>query len=249
MRGPTAAGPAIVDAVRARDPRLPAPRVVALADDTRIVLFPQRAAAIVTGGLGLVGLLLAALGLYGTVAASVARRTREIGVRLALGAGRGEVLRTVVGEGAWLALGGVAVGLPLAALAMPLLRQWLFEIDPRDPATYAALSLGAGGGGAGRELPAGAAGGGDRSAAGATDRLRRAGAAARANAGGPAGAWRRRRADSAFQACDSNSSATPGWPAWRITAAWPGCRSSPHAAIIMPLPVRTASSSRPSPRT
>jgi len=142
VRGQTAAAPAIVDAVRARDPRLPAPHVSSLADDTRIVLFPQRAAAIVTGGLGVVGLLLAALGLYGTIAASVARRTREIGVRLALGATRSEVLRTVVREGAWLALGGVAVGVPLAALAMPLLRQWLFEIDPRDPLTYAALSVG-----------------------------------------------------------------------------------------------------------
>ena len=141
VRGPIAAGSAIVDAVRARDPRLPAPSVSTLADDTRIVLFPQRAAAVVTGGLGLVGLMLAALGLYGMVAASVARRTREIGIRLALGAERGEVLRNVVGEGARLAIAGIAVGLPLAALSMPLLRQWLFEIDPVDPATYAVLSL------------------------------------------------------------------------------------------------------------
>lgn len=144
VRAPTAmaVAPAIVDAVRFRDARLPAPRVASLADDTRIVLFPQRAAAIVTGGLGLVGLLLAALGLYGTIAASVARRTREIGVRLALGATRSEVLRAIVREGAWLALGGVAVGVPLAGLAMPLLRAWLFEIDPRDPVTYVTLSLG-----------------------------------------------------------------------------------------------------------
>jgi ABC-type antimicrobial peptide transport system permease subunit len=51
------------------------------------------------------------------------------------------VLRTVVGEGAQLALAGIVIGLPLAALTMPLLRQWLFEIDPLDPATYAVLSL------------------------------------------------------------------------------------------------------------
>jgi ABC-type antimicrobial peptide transport system permease subunit len=142
VRGPAAtAGPAIVEAVRAADPRLPAPRVAAFADEARVVLFPQRAAAIVTGALGVTGLLLATLGLYGTVAGSAAARTREIGIRLALGAGRGEVLRTVVGEGARLAVAGIVVGLPLAALAMPLLRQWLFEIDPFDPATYAALSL------------------------------------------------------------------------------------------------------------
>ena len=263
---------------------------------------PQRAAAIVTGGLGVTGLLLATLGLYGTVAGSAAARTREIGIRLALGAGRGEVLRTVVGEGARLAAAGIVVGLPLAALSMPLLQRWLFEIDPLDPATYVALSLVLGavalaasylparraaatdpvralrtlvgirlsawasrrppGKARGARIPgvckrrATQPGGMHRrprwqpySDQGPKDRLRFAGAAARANAGDPAGAWRRRRADSAFQACDSNSSATPGWPAWRITAAWPGWRSSPHAAIIRPLPARTASSSRPSPRT
>jgi len=137
-------GAAIVAAVQALDPRLPTPRVSTLEAESRIVLFPQRAAAIVTGALGAVGLLLAALGLYGTVSAAVARRTREIGVRLALGAGRGAVLRDVVGEGARLAIGGIAVGLPLAALAMPLLQRWLVDIDPRDPTTYAALSIGLG---------------------------------------------------------------------------------------------------------
>jgi predicted permease len=137
-----AAGAAIVEAVRALDPRLPVPRVSTLDADARIVLFPQRAAAIVTGGLGAVGLLLAALGLYGTVSAAVVRRTREIGIRLALGAGRGEVLRAIVGEGARLAFGGIALGLPLAAAAMPLLGDWLFGVDPRDPATYAVLAVG-----------------------------------------------------------------------------------------------------------
>src|SRR4029079_14244642 len=148
VRGPAAAGSAIAGAVRARDPRLPAPPVSTLADDTRIALFPQRAAAIVTGGLVATALLLAALGLYGTIAASAVRRTREIGIRLARGAGRGgaargargrsaarggrrgAVRRPVVGEGARLALAGIVIGLPLAALTMPLLRQWLFEIDP-----------------------------------------------------------------------------------------------------------------------
>ncbi|MEO5819079.1 MAG: ABC transporter permease [Vicinamibacteraceae bacterium] len=142
VRGPAATvAPAIAAAVQARDPRLPAPAVSVLAEDTRSALVPQRAAAIVTGGLGVTGLLLAALGLYGTVSASVARRTREIGVRLALGANRGTVLRTVVGEGARLAIAGIVAGLGLAALAMPLLRQWLFGVDPRDPVTYLALAM------------------------------------------------------------------------------------------------------------
>jgi predicted permease len=140
VRASTPMGPAIVDAIRARDPRLPAPRVSMLADDARVVLFPQRAAAIVTGGLGLTGLLLAALGLYGTVAASAARRTREIGIRLALGADRGAVLRDVIGEGARLAVAGIVLGLPLAAVSMPLLSRWLFQVSPLDVATYASLA-------------------------------------------------------------------------------------------------------------
>jgi predicted permease len=142
VRGPASTvGPAIVEAVRVADSRLPAPRVAAFADEAQVALFPQRTAAIVTGALGVTGLLLAALGLYGTVAGSAVARTREIGIRLALGARRGEVVRTVVAEGVWLAAAGIVVGLPLAALSMPLLRQWLFEVDPLDPATYAVLSL------------------------------------------------------------------------------------------------------------
>jgi predicted permease len=132
---------AIVAAVQAIDPRAPTPRVSSLEDDSRIVTFPQRAAAIVTGGLGATGLLLACLGLYGSISASVTRRTREIGLRVALGADRGTVLRSVVGEGARLAAGGVVAGVALAALAMPLLRPWLLGIDPRDPVVYAGLGL------------------------------------------------------------------------------------------------------------
>jgi predicted permease len=135
-----AAAAAIARAVSALDPRLPLPRLSTLEQETQIVLFPQRAAAIVTGALGAVGVFLAALGLYGTMSASVARRTREIGLRLALGAERRQVLAGIVGEGARLALVGVGIGAGLAALTMPLAAQWLFGVSPRDAVTYAVMA-------------------------------------------------------------------------------------------------------------
>jgi putative ABC transport system permease protein len=142
VRADHAVGAAVIAAARALDARTPVPRVSTLDEDAQIVLFPQRAAAIVTGGLGAIGVLLAALGLYGTVSASVARRTREIGLRIALGAERGHVLRGIVGEGARLALIGVGVGGALAALTMPLAAPWLFGVSPRDRVTYAVMAIG-----------------------------------------------------------------------------------------------------------
>jgi len=90
----------------------------------------------VTGVLGIVGLLLSVAGLYGVIAYSAARRTREIGIRLALGAPRRAVLRLILKEGVGLAVIGVVVGLGLAALATPLLKSLLFGMSALDPSTY-----------------------------------------------------------------------------------------------------------------
>jgi putative ABC transport system permease protein len=91
-----------------------------------------RATAALAGSLGLIGLLLTALGLYGVVASRTARRTREIGIRVALGAARGQVLRLVVGEGARVALAGVVVGVPAALVATRLIQSLLFGVSPWD---------------------------------------------------------------------------------------------------------------------
>jgi putative ABC transport system permease protein len=105
-----------------------------------ITLLPQRIAAIVTATLGGVGLLLAALGLYGIIAYSVNRRTREMGVRVALGARRADVLRLVVREGMRLAFGGVVIGLVLSAAAGRLIAGFLFDVSTLDLVTFAGMS-------------------------------------------------------------------------------------------------------------
>jgi predicted permease len=139
--GPDAVGPAIDRAVRAIDPALPRPTVSTLRQENSIVLLPQRVAAMVTGALGVVGLLLATVGLYGIIAYSVGRRTREIGVRVALGARRSDVLRMIVREGMLLAGIGVVIGLVLATAVTRLIAGFLFSVSPMDGVTFAAMSL------------------------------------------------------------------------------------------------------------
>jgi hypothetical protein len=128
------------EAVLSIDPNLPPPRVVTLQQTTSIVLLPQRAGAIVTAVLGSVGLLLAAAGLYGIMAFSAGRRTREIGIRLALGAARGDVLRMMIGEGVRLGAIGIGVGLALAIATTRLMQRWLFGVSPLDVPTFAAMA-------------------------------------------------------------------------------------------------------------
>ena len=127
-------------AVLSIDPNLPPPRVVPLQQTTSIVLLPQRAGAIVTAVLGGVGLLLAAAGLYGIMAFTAGRRTREIGIRLALGAARADVLRMMIGEGVRLGAIGIGVGLALAAATTRLMQGWLFGVSPLDVPTFAGMA-------------------------------------------------------------------------------------------------------------
>jgi predicted permease len=101
----------VVDLVRDLDPALPAPVVSTLAADTSVALFPQRVAAAITSTLGIGALTLAGAGLYGAMAFLVAARTREIGVRMALGATTGQVVRHVLHDGLQLTAVGIVVGL------------------------------------------------------------------------------------------------------------------------------------------
>ncbi|MEZ5419649.1 MAG: ABC transporter permease [Vicinamibacterales bacterium] len=102
---------------------------------------PRRFILFLVSSFGLLALILAAVGVYGVMALVVGERTREVGVRLALGARPGVVLRMVLGQAARLALAGVGAGLAAAAALAPLLESQLFGIRPWDPVTFAGVPL------------------------------------------------------------------------------------------------------------
>jgi predicted permease len=94
-----------------------------------------------SGAIGMLALLLASVGLYGVMAYTVAGRTKEIGIRVALGAGRGRVSRMILADGLALASAGTLVGLLLSAACMRLMQSLLYGVSPTDPLTYAAVSV------------------------------------------------------------------------------------------------------------
>lgn len=128
--------PQVRDILRGLNPNLPITEAMPLSQVTAIGLVPQRMAAAVAGSLGIVGLLLASIGIYGVTSYAISRRTREIGIRVALGADRGRVLRLVLRQGLVLGAIGVMLGVALAAVAAQLLKSLLFGIPPIDPITF-----------------------------------------------------------------------------------------------------------------
>jgi putative ABC transport system permease protein len=98
----------------------------------------QRFSAVLLAGFSISSLVLAAVGIYGVLAYSVEQRTREIGVRMALGAEPGRIVALVVGTGARLVIGGAIVGIAGALALTGLLKSLLFGIGPRDPGTFLA---------------------------------------------------------------------------------------------------------------
>jgi putative ABC transport system permease protein len=124
------------------DPQLPVYEVRPLADYVVAARGAQRFTLLLAGAFAGVAVTLAAVGLYGVIAYAVARRRREFGIRLALGARPGQVQALVVREGLRVAAVGLALGMPTAALGARALRAQLFGVGPRDPASYAgALAL------------------------------------------------------------------------------------------------------------
>ena len=142
VAGPPAAitGP-VRDQIRAADPNLPVFQVRTMDDVRRLGFWQYELFGWIFGTTGLVGLLLASVGVYGVLSYAVAQRTQEIGVRVALGAAHRDVLRLIVGHGVMLAAIGVVIGLVLAPVMTMFGRTLFYNVSPFDPASFIFVSL------------------------------------------------------------------------------------------------------------
>jgi putative ABC transport system permease protein len=104
-------------------------------------LFLERTFALLSSAFGGLALLLACVGLYGTIGYAVTRRTAEIGVRMALGAERGRILRMILSEVSLVVIAGIVFGLPVAWATARLLNHQLYELSPHDPLTIVGSSV------------------------------------------------------------------------------------------------------------
>jgi len=132
----TALSTGIRSAVLAVDPSFTAPMVLTSDSRVRESTQAQRASALMAGALGLLALLLSAIGVYGVVAFAVSRRTREIGIRMAIGATQGQVLWSVLRDGVRLAAPGLVVGALLAAALAAGMRSMLLGVAPLDVVAF-----------------------------------------------------------------------------------------------------------------
>ncbi|HEV2423416.1 MAG TPA: ABC transporter permease [Terriglobia bacterium] len=133
--------PAVRDAVHELDSQLPVANPREMSEVVTDSSSQQRFLALLLGLFAGLALVLAAVGIYGVISYSVAQRTHELGIRIALGAGRRELLGMVLGEGLRLALAGVVVGLAGAWGLSRFLASLLYGVKPDDPLTFAAVPL------------------------------------------------------------------------------------------------------------
>ncbi|HKG96143.1 MAG TPA: FtsX-like permease family protein, partial [Gemmatimonadaceae bacterium] len=140
-RDPAALTAAVRREVRALDPNLPLASIRTLEDVVGSWAAERRLTMLVLSGLAFVALALAAVGIYGVMAYSVAQRTQELGIRMALGASPRDVLALVVRQGAGLAAVGIALGLGGALALTRLMSGMLFEVSATDPVTFGAIAL------------------------------------------------------------------------------------------------------------
>jgi ABC-type antimicrobial peptide transport system permease subunit len=127
--------------IRSADPDMPVYDVRSMEDHMGIALLPARLGGSVLGLFGLLGLALAAVGIYGVMAYSVSQRRREIGIRVALGADRKSVLTLVLSEGMRLAIAGTMIGLVGALGASQLIKGLLYNVQAIDPVAFIGVPL------------------------------------------------------------------------------------------------------------
>jgi predicted permease len=144
VRAPGGGG-GVIDGVRQAvkeiDPRMPVYKVMTIEQHLTWAFWAQNMAAGLASAFGLLALALAAVGIYGVVSYTVARRTKEIGIRVALGAQARDILRIVLGQGMALTLVGLVAGLVGALFLARQLTSLLYGLSPADPATYILVAV------------------------------------------------------------------------------------------------------------
>ena len=138
---PKALIPTLRNLINQHNANLPMTNVLTQTEQIDRLLDQERVIAKLSSFFGILALLLACVGLYGLLSYEVTRRTREIGIRMALGAQRGDLVRMVVTQGIALAVTGTAIGLGAAAGISRLLTTLLYGVKPEDPATLASVTL------------------------------------------------------------------------------------------------------------
>ncbi len=132
---------AVAAEIKKLDPELPIYSAKTLTEHMGATLFPARMAAMTLGSFGVLALVLAAVGIYGVMSHVVAGRTREIGLRMALGAQLSDVQKLILRQGMWLAAVGAGIGLALALGGARLLTSFLYGVSASDPVTFASIAL------------------------------------------------------------------------------------------------------------
>ena len=144
---PAALGPAVRQAIRRLDATMPVSDIQTLSQHFSVTAYPFRLLGLVLGGCGAMALLLAAIGIYGTISWSVAQRTREVGIRMALGAVGSDILKLVIRQGMVLVTWGLGLGLLLGVAltrvltSLPLDTVLLFGVTATDALTFAGATL------------------------------------------------------------------------------------------------------------
>ena len=139
--GASTVAPAIREAVRSIDKDLPVTDVASFPDALDQSISRERFRTFLLGSFSAIALVLAAVGIFGVISYSVSRRTHEIGIRMALGAQRRDVLHLILGQGAKLALVGLGIGAVLAFLLTRLIASLLYRISATDPLTFATVAI------------------------------------------------------------------------------------------------------------